>query len=105
MSESGFDPESINVVLCTHFHYDHVGWNTRLSSEGKWVPTFPKASYLFPSKGYEDFVAGTNNNKQDAEVFSDSLQPIVDAGIHKLVSSDHVIFDDESCKVYLIPTE
>src|SRR6202451_3277504 len=46
---AGFDPDSIDYVLCTHLHFDHVGWNTRLEN-GRWVPTFPKARYLFGSK-------------------------------------------------------
>ena len=49
MSAAGYPPESINYVLCTHLHLDHVGWNTRLVN-GKWVPTFPKASYLMDKK-------------------------------------------------------
>ena len=49
MIAAGYHPESINYVLCTHLHLDHVGWNTRLVN-GKWVPTFPKASYLMDKK-------------------------------------------------------
>lgn len=44
MIAAGYKPESIDYVLCTHLHLDHVGWNTRLVN-GKWAPTFPKASY------------------------------------------------------------
>ena len=43
---AGFPPESIDVVFCTHLHVDHAGWNTRLR-DGRWVPTFPNARYLF----------------------------------------------------------
>jgi glyoxylase-like metal-dependent hydrolase (beta-lactamase superfamily II) len=42
----GVDPENVDVVICTHLHVDHVGWNTRLA-DGRWVPTFPRARYLF----------------------------------------------------------
>jgi len=105
LSSGGFDPESIDFVLCTHFHYDHVGWNTKLSPEGKWVPTFPNASYLFPSTGWEAFSIEAKNELQDREVFSDSCQPIVDAGLQKLVPSDYVIVDEDTCKVHLMPTE
>src|SRR6185503_13853309 len=41
----GVRPESVDFVLCTHLHADHVGWNTRLL-DGRWVPTFPHAQYL-----------------------------------------------------------
>ncbi|MGZ4665151.1 MAG: MBL fold metallo-hydrolase [Frankiaceae bacterium] len=43
---AGFAPETIDTVVCTHLHVDHVGWNTRLV-DGAWVPTFPHARYLF----------------------------------------------------------
>jgi len=46
MAAAGFAPESIDTVLCTHLHIDHVGWNTRLV-DGRWLPTFPNARYLF----------------------------------------------------------
>ena len=39
----------IDYVMCTHLHIDHVGWNTRLDN-GRWVPTFPKARYLFAER-------------------------------------------------------
>jgi glyoxylase-like metal-dependent hydrolase (beta-lactamase superfamily II) len=42
LATAGFAPESIDMVVCTHLHVDHVGWNTMLV-EGRWVPTFPRA--------------------------------------------------------------
>ena len=52
LASAGFEPEAIDLVLCTHLHFDHVGWNTRLVG-GKWVPTFPNARYLFGRREYE----------------------------------------------------
>jgi hypothetical protein len=52
LTAAGFPREKVDVVLCTHLHYDHVGWNT-MQVEGKWVPTFPNARYLFSNKEYE----------------------------------------------------
>ena len=49
LADAGFGVADIDFVMCTHLHVDHVGWNTRLQ-DGRWVPTFPKARYLF-SKG------------------------------------------------------
>ncbi len=46
LAATGFKPEDIDYVMCTHMHADHVGWNTRLEN-GRWVPTFPNARYLF----------------------------------------------------------
>ena len=42
LATAGFARESIDTVMCTHLHVDHVGWNTMMV-DGKWVPTFPNA--------------------------------------------------------------
>ena len=52
MARAGFAPDSVDTVLCTHLHMDHVGWNTRLEN-GHWVPTFAKARYLWNRQEYE----------------------------------------------------
>jgi len=49
---AGVAPESVDVVICTHLHVDHVGWNTRLDN-GRWVPTFPRARHLFARREWE----------------------------------------------------
>ncbi|SDD09389.1 MBL fold metallo-hydrolase [Belnapia rosea] len=87
MAEAGFPPESIDTVLCTHLHVDHVGWNTRLV-EGRWVPSFPRARYLFGRQEFEHWSQGAGDAAQ-AAVFADSVQPIVEAGLHELVEADH----------------
>jgi len=87
MISAGYKPESIDYVLCTHLHLDHVGWNTRLAN-GKWVPTFPKASYLLSQKELTFFGSIDENAKDDflqmeRRVFADSVQPVLDAGLAK----------------------
>ena len=52
LTAAGFPPDSIDTVLCTHLHVDHVGWNTRLV-DGKWVPTFTNARYVFGKTEFE----------------------------------------------------
>ena len=52
LEDAGYPRESIDTVLCTHLHVDHVGWNTMLV-DGVWVPTFPNARYLFARAEYE----------------------------------------------------
>ena len=46
LAAAGFPAESIDAVICTHLHVDHVGWNITLV-DGQWVPTFPNARYVF----------------------------------------------------------
>ena len=86
LAEAGFPPESIDRVLCTHLHVDHVGWNTRLRN-GKWVPTFPNARYLFARGEYQHWAKETDPSQ--VEVMQDSVQPVIDAGLVDLVEPDH----------------
>jgi glyoxylase-like metal-dependent hydrolase (beta-lactamase superfamily II) len=98
MREAGFPPDSIDTVLCTHLHVDHVGWNTSLEG-GKWVPTFPHARYVFGEIEY-DYWRGHSDAPDKAAVFNDSVQPILEAGKADLVASDAKISDE----ITLIPT-
>lgn len=98
MTAAGFAPESFDTVLCTHLHVDHVGWNTKLV-DGKWVPAFPKASYLFGRTEYE-YWRDNSTEADKAALFADSIKPIVDADRAELIPSDHQISDEIS----LIPT-
>ena len=106
---SWLSPESIDVVLCTHLHLDHVGWNTRWDGN-KWVPTFPNARYLFGRVEWEHWSREAHSNgdmpqmvvelaEQD-RVMVDSVLPIVDAGLQELVETDHRLTDE----VRLLPT-
>ena len=90
LEAAGFAPETIDFVVCTHLHVDHVGWNTRLV-DGQWVPTFPNARYLFVQAEYDYWRA----EPQDyGPVFEDSVQPIMDAGLADLVGPDHRINEE-----------
>ncbi|MHC9294688.1 MBL fold metallo-hydrolase [Mycobacterium sp. LTG2003] len=78
LRHSGIDPESVDVVVNTHLHTDHVGWNTRRDGDG-WVPTFPNARYLMPEADYHFFSpdgAGSHNGMR--KVFEDSVVPVAD---------------------------
>jgi glyoxylase-like metal-dependent hydrolase (beta-lactamase superfamily II) len=98
MTAAGFPPESIDTVLCTHLHVDHVGWNTRLVA-GKWVPTFANARYIFGRTEYE-YWRDRSSEPDKAAVFNDSVKPIADAGRADLVASDARVCDE----IGLIPT-
>ena len=86
---AGYPRESIDTVLCTHLHVDHVGWNTMLV-DGQWVPTFPNARYLLAQKEF-DFWMNTDDEDGYGDVFGDSVQPVVDAGLVDLVDWEHLV--------------
>ncbi|HEU4627916.1 MAG TPA: MBL fold metallo-hydrolase [Steroidobacteraceae bacterium] len=86
LARTGLRPEDIDVVLCTHLHFDHVGWNTRLA-DGAWVPTFPNARYLFGRRELE-FFSRQRHEVLHREAFDDSVAPILDAGLADLVDAD-----------------
>ena len=86
LTAAGFPPDSIDTVLCTHLHVDHVGWNTKLV-DGKWVPTFANARYVFGKTEYE-YWRDHSDAPDKAAVFGDSVKPIADAGKADLVASD-----------------
>ncbi|MDB5982077.1 MAG: fold metallo-hydrolase [Pseudomonas sp.] len=97
LADAGWEPDSVDFVVCTHLHVDHVGWNTMLV-EGKWVPTFPKARYLIGKREFEHW-SNEGDDEQQA-VMGDSVRPIFDAGLVDLVEMDHCI----SPEVRLTPT-
>jgi glyoxylase-like metal-dependent hydrolase (beta-lactamase superfamily II) len=90
---AGFDPDSITNVLCTHLHFDHVGWNTRLE-KGRWVPTFPKARYIFGRKEWAYWEDVLKHKEHDVQHIVDSVQPILDAGLADFVETDHRLMDE-----------
>jgi len=91
LDEAGFAPESIDTVICTHLHVDHVGWNTRLV-DGRWVPTFPNARYLFVDEDHRHW--SRQEEEMHAASFADSVLPVVEAGLADLVPSDHVVCEE-----------
>lgn len=88
---AGHDPDSVDRVLCTHLHVDHVGWNTR-RVDGRWVPTFPNARYLF---GRRELAHWSEVDQQDfGDVMAESVTPVVEAGLVDLVDADHTVTDE-----------
>jgi glyoxylase-like metal-dependent hydrolase (beta-lactamase superfamily II) len=96
LTAAGFPMESIDIVCCTHLHFDHVGWNTRPEGDG-WVPTFPNARYLFCRAEYDAWMSepgGYANN------LPDTVTPVVEAGLADLVDPDHRV----TAEVRFVPT-
>ncbi|MBZ5609571.1 MAG: MBL fold metallo-hydrolase [Acidobacteriia bacterium] len=97
LASAGFPRQTIDTVLCTHLHMDHIGWNT-MQVDGAWVPTFPNAQYLFGRLEWEHWDRTREN--WTPTIIEESIQPILDARLHKLVETDHRITDE----VWLEPT-
>lgn len=93
LEQAGYPRESIDTVLCTHLHVDHVGWNTMLV-DGQWLPTFPGARYLMGREEYEYWDKEDDGSGDD--VMGDSVRPVFDAGLVDLVDTDHRICDEVS---------
>ena len=97
---AGFPPEEVSAVLCTHLHFDHVGWNTRLVG-GKWVPTFPQARYLFGRREWQHWKhLRDTGGYHHMDHLVDSIDPVMEAGLVDFIDPDFQITDEVS----LIPT-
>jgi len=101
LATAGFAPEDIHLVLCTHLHGDHVGWNTRLR-DGRWVPTFPNARYVFTRPDVEYF-KGPGVEPYHAEAYVDSVSPIIEAGQAQIVPTEHSVYAQLDEGVWLSP--
>src|SRR5712691_4654825 len=97
LDRAGFPRQSIDTVLCTHLHVDHVGWNTMLVG-GCWVPTFPGARYLLSRKEWEHWSKFEEADFRDP--VEDSVRPVLDAGLVDLVEPTHRVSEE----VWLEPT-
>jgi glyoxylase-like metal-dependent hydrolase (beta-lactamase superfamily II) len=94
LADAGFQPGDIDMVMCTHLHVDHVGWNTQLI-DGHWVPTFPNAKYVFSRADFEYYQANANANAKDMDglSFADSVLPIVEHGLAEMTDGTHALAD------------
>lgn len=90
LAAAGVEPEDVDYVMCTHLHVDHCGWNTRLV-DGRWVPTFPNAKYIFAKKEHDFWETRYREGTQGPvpNVYDDSVLPVVEAGQAVLVEWDH----------------
>jgi glyoxylase-like metal-dependent hydrolase (beta-lactamase superfamily II) len=94
LEAAGCPPASIDTVVCTHLHVDHVGWNTTLV-DGRWVPTFPRARYLMGRVEFE-YWRTQQSDREHRTVFTDSVAPVWEAGLVDLVDTDHRVADEVS---------
>ncbi len=101
LGQAGLAPEDIHLVLCTHLHGDHVGWNTRLR-DGRWVPTFPNARYVFTRPDVEHF-SQPGVEPYHREAYLDSVLPIIEAGQAHIVETGQAIYAELDAGVWLSP--
>lgn len=100
LAAAGLTVNDIDFVMCTHLHVDHVGWNTRLEN-GQWVPTFPKARYLFGRKELDFWMGQPNRHEVGGGSFVDSVIPIVEAKACDLVDDGHDL--GKGLSLHLLP--
>ena len=89
----GCPADSIDTVLCTHLHYDHVGWATHLVN-GRWEPTFRNARHLFARKEFESTKKLRAAGDVHASHYDDTIAPILAAGLVDLVETDYRLSDE-----------
>ena len=95
LAAAGVHPEAVDIVMCTHLHWDHVGWNTRLEN-GHWVPTFPNARYVMARREYNHWEGAFRQPGDDTphrRAFEDSVLPVVRTGQSQLVDDDFALED------------
>lgn len=93
LADCGVKPEDVTLVINTHLHVDHVGWNTRLEGE-QWVPTFPNARYIMGRAElahWRDPEGGLRAHPMGAPVIIDSVDPVIDAGLVDLIDFNEEI--------------
>jgi len=95
LTAAGFAPDSVDLVVCTHLHMDHVGWNTMLM-DGEWVPTFPRARYVMSRADLEHW----QHVLDDWNPFEVSVQPLLARGLVDAIDPPHQV----SASVSLIST-
>jgi glyoxylase-like metal-dependent hydrolase (beta-lactamase superfamily II) len=104
LAAAGVRPEDVDIVVNTHLHIDHVGWNTRLDGR-TWVPTFPNATYLMPRRDFEFWdPAGDHRpvlGRGNQNVFEDSVAPVHEAGLTQLWDGSYRI--DANLRLDLAP--
>jgi len=103
LAAAGARADEIDMVMCTHLHHDHVGWNT-LQRDGKWVPTFPNARYVFSKPDFEYFYALDRDPKAapaEMGTFRECVLPIVEAGRADMVTGPHRL--DEHIEIIPAP--
>jgi glyoxylase-like metal-dependent hydrolase (beta-lactamase superfamily II) len=93
LAACGCTPEDVDIVMCTHLHADHVGWNTRLEN-GDWIPTFPNARYLMSQREVDQRAAeAAAKPEANHGSYQDSVLPVLERGMAGFVEAGDEIVD------------
>ena len=100
LRQAGVEPRDVDIVMCTHLHVDHVGWNTCLEN-GRWVATFANARYLISHREWEYWRRESSATRlpRTGDYIRDSVLPIFEAGQAELISDDYAL----DTKIWLEP--
>jgi glyoxylase-like metal-dependent hydrolase (beta-lactamase superfamily II) len=94
----GVTPDDIDIVINTHLHADHCGWNTRKDAEGAWTATFPRARYLIQRAEWE--AAINPNERTRATYLAENMRPVEASGQLELLDGEHAVTNE----ITVIPT-
>jgi len=95
----GITRHDIDIVMCTHLHFDHVGWNTYKDPEtGEFKPTFPNARYLFGKTEYDAWQIIRHDGIHHPGHMIECVDPIVEAGMADFIEPDHRICEELTCE-------
>lgn len=96
LEAAGARPDEIDLVMCTHLHHDHIGWNT-MQRDGRWLPTFPNARYVFSKPEVETFAkldADPAHGAVEFGTFRECVIPVLEHGRADLVEGDGFRIND-----------
>ena len=97
LSAAGVAPEDVDVVINTHLHFDHCGWNT-VRKNGQAVATFPKAQYYVQEGEWQH---GRRQHERDAiSYISDNYDPLIKNGQMHLLHGDQEIVPGVWVKIF-----
>ena len=96
LDAAGISPEDINIVINSHLHFDHCGWNTVREGDN-FVPTFPKAKYFAQRGEWEHAHSG---QRDAVSYLTENYDPLVESGQMTLIEGDQEIVPGISVKVF-----
>jgi len=98
LSAAGVAPEDIDIVINSHLHFDHCGWNTVRDKNGKIVPTFPRAKYFAPEGEWQ--YARKPSDRDSISYIPENYDPLVASGQMRLLKGGEEIVPGISVKTF-----